>query len=169
MSSTPKSLSKIKKIKEKIQKIQNVINKQGKYGYYLLIDNEVKLISKGDNKKELDYDVFHKIAKKRSTIGCFIYLVEVHIDEKYVSKPNKIIVGPVHLKIKQFKISNRFELIHKANYKNGAVWYTIDDILEGGFHFTDIKQLVKEIHDRNILIVNMGGLRALKILQAKKE
>lgn len=168
LSLNPPTPSEIQKIKEKITKIQSVIDKQGRYGFYLLIDDQVKLISKGNNKEDLDHDVFIKIAKKRSTIGNFIYLVEVHINEKYISKPIKVAPGPVMLKIKEFIISPRYELIHKAEYTNGALFYNNNDILNGKFHFTDIKELVKEVHDRKIQIANILGINAVKVLESKK-
>lgn len=161
----PPSPSDSKKIKEKIHKIQNVITKQGKYGYYLLINDDVKLIAKGDNKRDLEHAAFAKIAQKRSTIGSFIYLVEVYIDEKYVDKPIKIVPGPIHLKIQQFKISPHFEFKRESEFTNGALFYSNDDILNNKFHFTDIKKLIKEVHDRNIVITNMLGKRAVNILK----
>jgi hypothetical protein len=168
ISKNSESPTSIKKIKEKVKKIQHVVNKQGKYGYYLLIDDEIKLIAKGNNKRDLEQVVFSKIAQKRSTIGSFIYLVEVYINEKYIDKPIKIVPGPLHLKIKQYTISPHFELIHKADFTDGALFYTNDDILDNGFHFTDIKRLIKEVNDRRILITNMLGIRALKVLNNKR-
>ena len=101
---TPPTPSEIKKIKKKTEKIQEIINKQGKYSYYLLVDDQVKLIAKGNDKKDLDHDIFTKISQKKSTIGQYIYLVEVYINEKYIEKPIKLSPGPIHLKIKHFKI-----------------------------------------------------------------
>lgn len=164
MNIIPSSHEK-KKIMQKIAKIRKTIDEQGKYAYYLMMDDEVKLIAKGNNKEMLDEEVHNKISKKKSTIGCFIYLVEVFIDDKYVSNPSKIVVGPVHLKIKQFRISSQFKLVHSAKYQNGALFYSNNDIYNGGFHFTDIKQLIKEIHDRHIMITNILGVRAVWVLE----
>lgn len=156
------------KIKKKIAKIRNTMDKQGKYGYYLLIDNQVKLLAKGNNERDLKHKVFTKLAEKRSTIGCYVYQVEIHINEDLVDKPIKIVAGPVHLTLKQFKVSPRFKLIREDTYHYGALFYTNTDILNGGFHFTDIKQLVKEVNDRNISIHNMNGKRALWVLETSK-
>jgi len=153
------------KIKKKIAKIRNTMDKQGKYGYYLLINDEVKLLAKGNNERDLKHKVFTKLAEKRSTIGCYVYRVEIYIDDDLVDKPSKIIAGPVHLKLTQFKVSHRFELVRKDIYHDGALFYSNTDLLNGGFHFTDIKQLVKEVNDRKIRIHNIIGKRALWVLE----
>src|SRR5437763_246936 len=83
-------MSNIKKIKNNISKIRKVVEKQGRYSFYLLDDNEVKLVAKGDNLREIKNDVIKKIEGKSRYIDCPIYQVEVHIDEKYVEKPHKL-------------------------------------------------------------------------------
>lgn len=151
-------------IKANIAKIRKIVDKQGAFGFYLLADNEVKLVAKGHNLNDLMVEVLEKLSGKSQYINSPIYLVEVYIDEKYVEKPHKLVVGPVHLKIRQFKLTKKYTLGIEAGFKNGAVWYTNEDILNNGFRFTDTKQLVNKIHTRDIVIVNAGQVRALKIL-----
>ena len=164
MNITPPSHEK-KKIMQKIAKIRKTLDEQGKYAYYLITDDTVKLIAKGNNKEILDEEVHNKISQKDSIIGCFVYLVEVSIDDKYVANPSKIVVGPVHLKIKQFRISSKFSLVHTAKYQNGALFYTNNDIYNGYFRFADIKELIKKIHYKHIMITNMLGVRAVWVLE----
>jgi len=164
MAKIPPTSTEKRKIKEKLKKIQDTMDKQGRFGYYLLVDDQVKLIAKGNDEDEIEREVLAKINKKQHTVGCFIYLVEIHIIQRLVDKPVKYVAGPVQLGIKQFIISPKFKLIHKGTYHDGSLWYTNDDILNGGFHFTDIKTLIGKVDDENIFIDSMAGKRALKVL-----
>lgn len=162
-----KNTADIKKIKANIAKIQKVIDKQGKYSYYLITDdgNDVKLMSKGNNKEDAENVILEKISNKKRYVKDFIYSVEIYINERYVDNPHRLVAGPVHLRIKQFIISPKFKLKYEGDFKTGSVWYTNDDILNDGFHFNDIKRLVKIIHNENVLITNIAGTRALRVLE----
>lgn len=150
------------KVKKKIEKINQVIEKNGRYGYYLIDEGKIKLISKSNNKMELDHDLFMKIARKRKTIGKTVYFIEYYANDKYIK--SKIVAGPVHIKIKQYEISPKYQLIEKDNFTNGAVFYTNDDILNNRFHISDVRTLLKKIHDDKIVITNILGINANKIL-----
>lgn len=156
-----------KKIKTNIAKIQKIIDKQGKYSYYLITDdgNDIKLIAKGDDKTDVENVVLEKIANKKRYINDFIYSVEIYVNERYIDNPHRLVIGPIHLRIKQFIISSKFKLKYEAIFKTGSVWYTNADILNDRFHFNDIKKIIKIIHNENVLIANIAGTRALKVLE----
>lgn len=154
----------IKKIKSKIDKIRKTVDLQGRYAYYLITDDEVKLVNKGHKQSTTKKDFYEKIKNKSKYINNDVYEVELIIDEKYIEKQSSVVAGPVSLHIKQYIINDDFKLVHKYEHKNGAVWYTNADLLEDGFHFNDIKKIIKDIDTRNINILSIGGVRALKIL-----
>ncbi|VBB19008.1 hypothetical protein YASMINEVIRUS_1540 [Yasminevirus sp. GU-2018] len=169
LNSTKKQKEKIEKIKKNISKIQKVIDKQGKHGYYLFDGDTVKLVSKGHDKADVDESVLEKLNGKKQYVNKFIYLVDVIINPKYIGKEDDIIDGPVSLRIKQFQITKTFKMVHKADFKYGAVWYTNKDIENDTFSFTDIKQIIHNIHTKNIEIIGVGGVRAVDVLQDSDE
>jgi hypothetical protein len=152
----------IKKIKDKIAAIKTIIKKQGRYGYYLIDGSDVKLVNKGHDKQELEDALLEKISEKKRYVDHSVYFVDVHINEKYIGQKKKIAVGPVSLRIMQFRITNKFKLKHTADLANGTVWYADDDV--DRFHFTDIKKIVHEIDKQQIEIISTGGIKALDIL-----
>lgn len=156
--------TKIKKIKEKIDKIRKIIDIQGPFAYYL-IDDGVKLVSKDHKKSIAKKELLNKINKKARYINHHVYEVELVIDTQYIKKEDKLIGGPVSLKIKEYDIDDKFKLNYESGYKTGAVWYTNLDLLSGLFHFSDIKNIIKQIDDRNINILSVGKVRAVKILE----
>jgi len=156
--------SDIKKINDRIEKIQNAINKQGSYSYYLIDDDTVKLVSKDHEKNDAENDFLSKINKKKKYINNVVYTVDIVIDKKYITHEHKLVGGPVSLKIEQYYIDKKYQLNYKADYKSGAVWYTNEDIKNNMFHLSDIKQIIKIIHDNNVNILSIGRVRAVKIL-----
>lgn len=165
--SDPKSRANaadLAKIIKRIGKIQDIIDKQGQYGYYLVVDDQVKLVSKNHDKTEAEEGFLDKISGKKQYIDNFVYTIDLVIDKKYIEKTHNLIGGPVSLKIKQYHIDKNYKLKYKSGYKNGAVWYTNDDIKNGLFHFTDIKQIIKNIHDNNVNILSIGKVRAVNML-----
>lgn len=158
-------LGMVKKINRKIDKIQEIIDKQGQFGFYLIDDDDnVKLVNKNHKYTEGELEFYNKIYGKKQYIGNYVYIVNLVIDRKYIEKPHPLVGGPVSFKIKQYYIGKNYKLKYKTGYKNGAVWYTNEDIKDGLFHFTDIKQIIKIIHDNNVNIINIGKVRAVKIL-----
>lgn len=155
----------MEKIKNKIEKIQKIINKQGKHGYYLVDENTVKLVSKGHNRTDTKNEALEKVNGKKKYINQFIYLVDVHINPKFIGKDDPIITGPVSLKIKEYQITKNYKFVHKADFKLGAIWYTNTDIKNGAFHFIDIKKIIYEVCDKNMEIISAGGVRAVDVLE----
>lgn len=155
---------KIKKINTKISKIKDIVKKQGGFAYYLVDGDEIKLVNK-DHTEDLAKKKFtNRIQDKSKYIGDYVYEVSLMIDDKYVTHEHKLVAGPVSLKIKQYHITDDFDLKYKSGYKNGAIWYTNADLLEGSFHFTDIKKIIKIIHDNNVNIIRIGKVRAVNVL-----
>jgi len=155
----------IKKVIKKVSKIRKTIEKQGKYGYYLLDSEGVsKLIAKNSDKSLAKEAFLEKIKGKKKYIHNFVYEVDVVIDEKYITHNHKLVAGPVSLKIKQYHIDPKYNLKYNPDYKIGAVWYTNQDLLDDVFHFSDIKNIIKIIHDNNLDILSIGRVRAFDIL-----
>lgn len=160
-------IDSIKKINLKISKIHNTVKKQGRYGYYLVVGDDasdVKLATKDHDNDTAKEEFLEKIKGKKKYINCFVYVVDLTIDDKYVTHEHKLIPGPVSLKIKQYLIDKKYNLQYKSGYRRGAVWYTNQDLLNGVFHITDIKKIIKIIHDNNLNIISMGHLRAVDVL-----
>lgn len=153
----------VQKIKKKISKIKDVIKTQGKYGYYLIDNDKVKLVSKGQTKLIAKNDFLKKIKGKERFIDSTVYEVSININEKYITKSSSLIAGPVSLVIKEFIITKKYKLSYEADFKFGSVWYTNDDIGKGEFHFNDIKKIIKNIHDKNINIIGIGKISAIKL------
>lgn len=156
--------SRIKKINTNIKKIQDVIEKQGKYGYYIIYNDSVILANKDHNKEDAKENFLEKIEGNKKYIDSFVYVVDIVIDDKYVTHEHKLVAGPLSLKIKQYHINDKYKLKYKSGYKNGAIWYTNDDILLNAFKFSDIKKMIKIIHDNDVNIISMGKVRAVDIL-----
>lgn len=160
----PSATIDVKKLTKRIDKIKNIINDQGEYGYYLINNDNVKLVSKGDDKKKAKKEFLKKIKGKERYVGDTVYEVKVVIKEKYIKKTSDLVAGPVSLLIKEFMISESFKLKYEADYKYGSVWYTNSDLLRGKFRFGDIKKIVKAIDDHNINIIGAGQVRAVDVL-----
>ena len=156
-------INKINKINKKIDKIEKLLEKQGKYIYYIIHNNEIKSVCKSDDKNEAKKLFIEKLAKKYKYVGDYVYFVDIAINRKYVAKPNELIAGPVSLKIGQYMVGKKFNLRYEASFEYGALWYTNDDLLNNSFRFSDIKQLLKTIHDNKISIISLGGIRAVNI------
>lgn len=156
--------NRIKKLNIKVSKIRDTVMKQGNYGYYLIGDDDVKLVSKNHDKEEARENFLEKIKGKVKYINNFVYVVDLVIDDKYISHEHKLVAGPVSLKIKQYHVDNKYNLKYRSGYKNGAIWYTNQDLLDGVFHFTDIKKIIKIVHDNNVNILSMGKVRAVDML-----
>src|SRR5438046_1967591 len=149
----------IKKINSIIDKIENVIDKQGKYIYSIVDDTGTKLVSKGADKEETKQIFLSKLQGKTKYINKDVYEITISVNKKYITTPSKFIVGPVSLKIKQYILNKNYKLKHHAEHKSGAVWYTNKDLLNNQFHFTDLKNIIDVIHDNNIDILNIAGVR----------
>lgn len=161
--------NRVKKINMKLSKIRETVEKQGNYGYYLIDDDDVKLVSKADDKDVAEENFLEKIKGKKKYVNNFVYVVDLVIDGKYVANEHKLVGGPVSLKIKQYHIDPKYNLKYKSGYKNGAIWYTNQDLLDGAFHFTDIKKIIKIIHDNNVNILSVGKVRAVDMLNENFE
>jgi hypothetical protein len=155
----------IDKIKSKISKIESAIEKHGAYAYYIIHDDTVKLASKCNDQGNAKQGLIDAISGKEKYIGDTVYEVRLSIDHKYIGKKHALVAGPVSLKIKQYHIDKKYNLKYVSGYKNGAIWYTDEDILNGVFHITDIKKIIKIIHDENVNIISVGGTRAVSVLE----
>jgi len=155
-------------LKQKVNQIEDNALKAGKIGYYLIHRDSVLLVKKSNDDLELKNEVENTLNGKSQYIGNFIYRVEIYTTLNYIDKPHKLVPGSVHLKIKQFYVTNNYKLDYEADFKDGAVWYSDEDILNNKFHVTDIKELVKRIHNTNRFIDNMAGVKAVKILKNKE-
>jgi len=152
-------------INKQIEKVRNTIKKHGKYGIYLINSKGVvKFISKGDDKETVIENVSKMIKGKKEYIDNFIYIVELIVNDKYITENHKLVPGPVALKIIQYQINDKYDLKYKSNFKAGAVWYTNEDLLNGVFHFDDIKKVIKIINDDNVDILPVGGIRVADLL-----
>lgn len=154
----------VKKVKIKIKKIQETVEKQGRYGFYMIDGDNVKLVSKDHDKTIAEEEFYNKIADKTRYVGNIVYFVDLNIDEKYIEKKNKLVTGPVSLKVKVYKIAKNYKLKKVPNL-DGAIWYSNKDIADGRFHFTDIKNLIHEVYDKKINIISVGGITAVDILE----
>ena len=159
---TDKSLNK--KINLKISKIQDVVDKHGRYGYYLISGDEVKLVTKNHDKENATENFLEKIKEKEKYINSIVYIVDLAINKKYVANKHDLVAGPVSLKIIQYHVNKKYNLQYKSGYKNGAIWYTNQDLLDGAFHITDIKKIIKIIHDNDVNIISAGKIKAVDIL-----
>lgn len=159
--------SDIKKIEKTIDKIESVIDKQGAFIYFI-IDDEVKPASKGSDRDATKKDFLSKIKDKTRYIDHNVYEVRIFIDRKYIKETSEYAAGPVSLKIKQYAINKKFKLEHHVAHRSGAVWYTNQDILNDKFQFGKIKDIINAIHHKKIDILNISGVRAVNVLNFKK-
>lgn len=150
-------------------KVVKSVEHNGRFAYYL-INNEdnVKLVSKSNDKDSALNKFYAKIDGKEEYIGNDVYEVEFVTDEKYLFEEHRLIAGPVSIKIHQKYIDKKFKLKHKHGLQHGAVWYTVKDIAKGAFHITDVKKLIKIIYDGNWCIISMGHLKAVDLLTEGK-
>ena len=47
--------------------------------------------------------------------------------------------------VEYYDVDKKYKLKYKSGYKNGAIWYTDQDLLDDAFHITDIKKIIKII------------------------
>jgi hypothetical protein len=154
----------IKKIESKLDKIQNTIEKKGEYIYFIVDDDDVKLVSKGNDKSETNKKFLEKLHGKSKYIGKDVYEVRISINKRYIREYSEFVAGPLSLKIKQFVINKKYKLEHHAKHNEGAVWYTNKDIINDEFHFSKLKDIIGIMHKENIDILNIAGVRAVDIL-----
>ena len=76
----------IEKISVVVSNIKKLIKIKGRYIWYVIINNEIKLVSTGKNKKEAKEEAYLKIAKDNKFVDLTFYLVIMAIDPKIVGK-----------------------------------------------------------------------------------
>lgn len=156
--------SDVKKVENAIDKITTILNEKGEYAYFIVDDDDVKLASKGNVKDETKDNFLKKINGKKRYVNKNVYEMRISINKQYIKETSKFVAGPLSLKIKQYIINKKFKLEHHAEHIDGAVWYTNDDIINHGFHFGKLKEIINAIHRDNLDILNIAGVRAVDIL-----
>lgn len=162
--STTFTAAEVKKIKARLNKIQKFIDTKGAYGYYLFHGDDIKLVSKNNDQSVAKQQFLDKINGKSKYIGDTVYEVILDVYEEIAGIEQKLSGGPVRVGIIEYKITNNYDVEYILGYRDGAVWYTNQDILDGLFHAADLKPLFKKIHDNRIVVVNLGKVRAVNIL-----
>ena len=153
------------KVYDAIDKINESTKKSGKHFFYLIYNDDVKLVS-NEKTEVLTKKAFNqRVAGKDKYVDSSVYSVSISISEKYVGKPSNLVGGPVALQIKEYKLNDKLKLSYEADYKYGAVWYTNDDLRNNLFKMKDIRDIIKQIDDRNINILGIGKIRAVDILK----
>ena len=150
-----------------IDKIKESTKKSGKHFFYLIHNDDVKLVSNEKSGASAKKALLQRVADKDKYINSPVYSVSINIWEDYVEKPSNLVGGPVALQIKEYKLNDKLKLSYEADYKYGAVWYTNDDLRNNLFKMKDIRDIIKQIDDRNINIVGIGKIRAVDILKDK--
>ena len=153
------------KVYDVIDKIKESTKKSGKHFFYLIHNDDVKLVSMGKTEASTKKAFYQQVAGKDKYIDSPVYIVSINISEKYVEKQDNLIPGPVTLGIKEYKLNDDLELKYGADYKYGVVWYTNDDLRKNKFHIKDFKEVINQIHKRNINIIALAHWRVVELLK----
>lgn len=146
-----------KKVLSKLEKIKEAVNKNGKYIYYMIDSNKIKLVSSGMNLKDTKKRFRDRIMNKDKYINNSVYEVTIKINKKYVSDNDTLIKGlPIVLHIKQYHITDKYNIKYRSIYKNGAVWFSNQEIINNKFKLDKIKYIIKKIHDDDLDILNLA-------------
>lgn len=123
-----------------------------KWQIYVVHNNKIKCMLNNDDDKAINI-FLKKVINQSKYIGDLVYVVEVRI------------IGLLSININSFKLSEKYTLLHRKIYEYGTLWYINEDIENNELTTSDIKKLVKTIHNNNISIVSLdddGGAVAIR-------
>ena len=153
----------IEKISDVVSNIKKLIKIKGKYIWYVIINNEIKLVSTGKNKKKAKEEAYLKIAKDNKFVDLTFYLVTMVIDSKIIGNNTFTKPGPFNIFTEKYTLNKKHKLISQDSY--GTVWFSDKNILDYGFKTSFFKEILKSIDDNKIKtdIVNMTTFDKFKI------
>jgi hypothetical protein len=130
------------KIKDKVKKYQF-------FWYYPQSKTTIKLISKGNNKKDLQEKVLQK-TKKLDDIP--LVLLELN----YQEKPTNLLPGKVIVKVKIYLKENNKLILHPKFKNVGLIHFDEDFLLNYNFKFTYLKNIIQKVFFNNIKLTGFG-------------
>jgi hypothetical protein len=130
------------KIKDKVKKYQF-------FWYYPQSKTTIKLISKGNNKKDLQEKVLQK-TKKLDDIP--LVLLELN----YQEKPTNLLPGKVIVKVKIYLKENNKLILHPKFKNIGLIHFDEDFLLNYNFKFTYLKNIIQKVFFNNIKLTGFG-------------
>ena len=120
----------IKHINKVSDKINKLIKSKGKYIWYVIIDDEVKLVANGKTIKDSKNEVYSKISTDDKFIGSPFYLVTMVLDNKIIGNNTFTRPGAFNIFTKKYILNKKNKLINKNSY--GTVWFSDENILKYG-------------------------------------
>jgi len=134
-----------------MEKIKNKVNKYKYFWYYPDTKKKIILISKGDCKIETKKKIINKMKNKNKTI--------VLITLKFKDKTTSLSPGHIIVSFKEYKICNN-KISELKNGKSGAIYYDKEYLVEEGFKYKDLRNIVKKVFIDNQKINPFGEFYA---------
>lgn len=129
-------------IKKKVAKYQY-------FWYYPETKTKIKLVSKGNDKDQLQEIILNKTKKLEE-----IPLVLLELTFK--DKPTSLLPGKVIVKVKVYLKKNNKLMLHPKFKNVGLIHFDEDFLLENNFKFTYLKIIVQKVYFNNIKLTGMG-------------
>lgn len=137
-----KDINKIKKI---VKKLSATIKDNGSYIWYVVTDDGILLVSKGETKNRSKKRALKKLEGRDDLIGDYLYMVQVVIDKRVIGNATDVVPGSININTSKYKLNNEYKLVNKKKY--GMVWFSDEDLINYGFDTKYIKIIVEKVHE----------------------
>ena len=149
-------------IDEIYSKMKSKLDTGGYVFWYRVVDNMVKLLSKGDDRKEAEINLLNRINNNQKYIGETFYEVVLKLTSvKNLGKP--LIKGIVSINVDAYMLSKKYKLIDNTINMSKTVWVPLDQCKK--FKIGDIKKVISVVDHR---LVDFSPLSTTTINDVKK-